>query len=73
VPELKETSDSMMELMDAICSQNHVKSVVELSLESCFRRSYSVIFKALVSYKPGEEDLANLAGQELLIPEQRNF
>jgi hypothetical protein len=63
----------MMGLVDAMCSQSHAKSVVELSLESCFRRSYSAIFKALENYKPGEEDLANLAGPELPIPEQRNF
>jgi len=66
-------ADTMMELVDALCSQTNAKSVVELSLENCYRRSYSTIFKAMATYKPREEDLAELAGPELRPPRQRNY
>ena len=39
-------ADTLMELVDAICSNPQAKSVVEYSLTPCFRRSYSTIFKA---------------------------
>lgn len=58
-------ADGMMDLLDAICSQTRAKSVVELSLESAFRGSYSAVFKALASYKPGDDELAKLAGPVL--------
>jgi len=40
-------ADTLMELLDAMCSFPGAKSVVEYSLASCFRRSYSTIFKAI--------------------------
>ena len=40
-----------MELLDAICSDPTARSIVEYSLSSCFRRSYSTIFKALDEMK----------------------
>jgi hypothetical protein len=66
-------ADTLMDLVDALCSQTRAKSVVELSLESCFRPSYSAIFKAINAYRPGEDDLAKLAGSDLPQPEQRPF
>jgi hypothetical protein len=66
-------ADTMMDLLDALCSQTHASSVVELSLESCFRRSHSAIFHALDEYLPEENDLAQLAGPFLPQPEQRPF
>lgn len=40
-------ADTLMELVDAICSNPNARSVVEYSLTPCFRRSYSTIFKAI--------------------------
>ena len=40
-------ADTLMELLDALCSFPGAKSVVEYSLASCFRRSYSTISKAI--------------------------
>lgn len=40
-------ADTLMELVDAICSTPGAKSVVEYCLAPCFRRSYSTIFKAI--------------------------
>jgi hypothetical protein len=48
----------VMELLDAMCSMEQAKSVVEYSLASCFRRSYSTIFKALDEMKLEEMWLA---------------
>ena len=62
-----------MELLDALCSHTQAKSVVELSLQSCFRRIQSAIFKALDAYRPGQDGLAHLAGPHLPPPEQRTF
>jgi len=63
----------MMDLLDALCSQTNAKSVVELSLESCYQRSYSTIFKALAQYKPKDGELAELAGPELPNPQERKY
>ena len=62
-----------MDLLDAICSQTNAKSVVELSLESCYQRSYSTIFKAIAKYKPKEGELAELAGPELPKPQEQKY
>ena len=61
-------ADTLMDLVDALCSQTQASSVVELSLESCFQRSYSTIFKAMDAYRPGDDDLAKLAGPYLPRP-----
>ena len=66
-------ADTLMELVDALCSHTQTSSVVELSLQNCFRRSYSALFKALDEYRPHEETLAHLAGPYLAVPEQRSF
>ncbi len=66
-------ADTLMDLLDALCSSSGANSVVELSLESCFRRSYSTIFKALDEYRPQGGGLAKLAGPYLPQPGQRPF
>jgi hypothetical protein len=66
-------ADTLMDLMDALCSHIRARSVVELSLQSSFRRSYSALFKAMNEYRPGADDLAKLAGPYLPQPEQRPF
>ena len=40
-------ADTVMDLVDAMCSMPEAKSVVEYSLSPAFRRSYSTIFKAI--------------------------
>jgi hypothetical protein len=66
-------ADTLMDLLDAICSQTRTRSVVELSLQNCFRRSYSAIFKAMDEYRPGEDDLAHLARPYLPTSQQYPF
>jgi hypothetical protein len=45
--QIKQRADSVMDLLDALCSNNHVPSVVQLSLNPLFRRGYSALFKAI--------------------------
>ena len=40
-------ADSLMDLLDAMCSVPNTRSVVEYSLAACYPRSYSTIFKAI--------------------------
>ena len=40
-------ADSTMDLLDALCSNNHAPSVVQLSLNPLFRGGYSTLFKAI--------------------------
>lgn len=40
-------ADSLMDLVDAICSVPNARSVVEYSLAACYPRSYSTISKAI--------------------------
>jgi hypothetical protein len=45
--QIKQRADSVMDLLDALCSNNHAPSVVQLSLNPLFRRGYSALFKAI--------------------------
>lgn len=62
-----------MELVDAICSNPHARSVVEYSLTPCFRRSYSTIFKAINEMTWDDLMLARLVTPYLLQPQQRAY
>lgn len=62
-----------MELVDAICSNPQARSVVEYSLTSCFRRSYSTIFKAIDEMEMDELAAARLLAAYLPRPQQRPF
>ena len=62
-----------MDLVDAMCSNPHARSVVEYSLTPCFRRSYSTIFKAIDEMKWNELDIAHLLSPYLPRPQQRPF
>jgi len=44
---LNNRADTLMDLVDAMCSRPKARSVVEYSLAACFPRSYSTIFKAI--------------------------
>ncbi|RZM76579.1 hypothetical protein [Leptolyngbya iicbica] len=39
--------DSIMDLLDAFSSNDRARSIVELSLNACFRRQYSALYKAI--------------------------
>ncbi len=56
-------ADTLMDLVDGLCSYPTAKSVVELSQAACFRRSYSTLFKAL-----DEWQLEKMMVPHLLVP-----
>lgn len=66
-------ADTLLELVDAICSNPIATSVVELSQTACFRRTYSTLFKAIAEWQPPQMLLAQLLGPYLPEPQQRPF
>ena len=66
-------ADTLLELVDAICSNPTATSVVELSQTACFRRTYSNLFKAIAEWQPPNMLLAHLLRPYLPAPEQRPF
>ena len=66
-------ADTLMELVDAICSNPDARSVVEYSLTPCFRRSYSTIFKAINEMRWDELHIARLVAPYLPPPRSRPY
>lgn len=68
-------ADTLMDLLDAISSNTQARSVVELSLQDCFRRDYSSLFKAVAGYEPekASKSLAQQAAPYLPELEKRKF
>jgi DDE superfamily endonuclease len=66
-------ADTLMELVDALCSNGSARSVVEYTLTPCFRRSYSTLYKALAEWTWNEGQLAHLLSPFLPPPRQRRF
>ena len=66
-------ADTLMDLVDALSSAQGVRSVVELSLQPCFRRGYSALFKGVAAYAWTERTLAHLAAPVLPAPTARPF
>ena len=66
-------ADTLMELVDAICSNPHARSVVEYSLTPCFRRSYSTLFKALAEETWAEQKHLRTLAPYLPKPKDRPF
>jgi hypothetical protein len=66
-------ADTLMELVDAICSNPTARSVVELSLTPCFRRTYTALFKAVAECHWEDRQLARLLAPYLPAPQQRPF
>lgn len=64
-----------MDVLDALSSQSRAQSVVELSLEACFRREHTSVFKAIAAYSPKwtKKSLAQLASPYLPQPQHRSF
>jgi hypothetical protein len=67
--------DTLMELVDAICSGLPVRSVVEYSLSPCFRRNYNSLYKGIQDYQPQKAKLnqSQLAAPYLPQPQKRPF
>lgn len=66
-------ADTLMELVDAICSNPAARSVVEYSLTPCFRRSYSTIFKAVKEMRWDDLHIARLVTPYLPRPKNRAY
>jgi len=66
-------ADTLMELVDAMCSNPQARSVVEYSLTACFRRSYSTIFKAINEMERDDLTTARLLAAYLPQPQKRAF
>ncbi len=64
-----------MDLLDALSSNSQARSIVELSLEACFQREHTSVFKAINAYRPEwmKKNLAQLAAGSLPEPCQRSF
>lgn len=66
-------ADSLVDLLDAICSKPDARSVVEYSLAPSYRRSYSTIFKALAELRLTALWLPQRLAPYLPRPTQRPF
>lgn len=66
-------ADTLLELVDALCSNPTATSVVELSQTACFRRSYSSLFKAIDEWSGPKMLLPHLLRHYLPPPRQRSF
>lgn len=66
-------ADTLVNLLDAMCSVANAKSVVEYSLAACYRRSYSTLFKAIDELKVERMWLPNQVGPYLPKPKKWPF
>jgi DDE superfamily endonuclease len=70
-------ADTLMELVDALCSSPAAQSAAELTLAASFRRSYSALYKAVDEFEWGPEgsptQLAGLLAPYLPRPHGRPF
>jgi hypothetical protein len=62
---LDNRADTLLELVDAICSTPQANSVVEYSLSAAFRRSYSTLFKGVNEAVMAERLLPHLVAPVL--------
>jgi hypothetical protein len=62
---INKRADATLDLLDALSSQTHARSVVELSLNPYFRRQYSSVYKAIAEAGLTNQDLARLAKPHL--------
>lgn len=66
-------ADTLMELVDALCSYPEANSVVALSLAPCFRRGHASLYAAIADWEWEEETMARLAAPYVTQPKQRPF
>lgn len=62
-----------MDLVDALSSNTTAKTVVELTLNPQFQRTYTALNKALTVECLGEQRLARLASETIVSPQARKF
>ena len=62
-----------MDLVDALSSNTTAKSVVELSLNPQFQRTYTALNKAIKVESLGGKQLARLASKTIAMPQARKF
>ncbi|MEM9447011.1 MAG: NF041680 family putative transposase [Cyanobacteria bacterium P01_E01_bin.6] len=51
-------SDSLMDLLDALCGNTHARSVVELSLNPMFRREYGSLYGAIGALRATRDEVS---------------
>lgn len=66
-------ADSMLELVDALSSNQHARSVAELSLADGFHYGYSALYKSIAACSLSNQQLAHLAAPYIPQPARRNF
>jgi hypothetical protein len=66
-------ADTLMDLLDALCSNTNASSVVELSLTPAFRRSYTALYKGIDEAELAAEAISGLVGSHLSQPERFPF
>ena len=66
-------ADSLMVLVDALCSTPNARSVVELSLTTCFRLTHTALYKAIAACEWRDGQLAQLLAAYLPQPQKRRF
>jgi len=66
-------ADTLMDLLDALCSHDRARHVVELTLEAAFRRHYTALYDAIAEYRPRKGELARLAAKHLPAPRRRSY
>ena len=66
-------ADTLMNLVDALCSYRNASSVVEFSLAEHFPRGHDALFKAISEWEWQDNHLAKLASDHLPKPKKRSF
>ena len=66
-------ADTLMELVDAACSNENARSVVELSLTACFRRGHDALYAGIAEYEWETNHLAHLVKGSVPKPKEFPF
>jgi hypothetical protein len=66
-------TDTLMDLVDALSSNTTARSVVELTLNPQFQRTYSALNKAIAVNSLSDKQLARLAAPTIAAPQERKF
>jgi hypothetical protein len=70
----EQCADGLMDVLDALSSQTNARSVVELSLEPTFQRSYHSLYRAIDGWsKTGEEERLEAVAEALLKPDKQPY
>jgi hypothetical protein len=66
-------TDTLMDLVDALSSNTTPKSVVELTMNPQFQRTYTALNKAIAVESLSDQQLAHLAVKTIASPQARKF